>query len=185
MASLAEHAGVRAPRTMAELTERLAAGDPVSGRLWADGQYGLRVLAGGPQFTVHGDCDATRRVLSDARAAHALSVVDVGTLTRPVEQAALSAATHVAWVLPASASGVARAAHVLERIVPLSRPELLVARAQPGVRRPPMGALADLADERRARLVLMPATGEWAGSLGEMADRTQLALQAIGGVLWR
>jgi Flp pilus assembly CpaE family ATPase len=186
MAGLAEHAGVRAPRTMAELTERLAAGDPVNGSVWAEGEHGLRVLAGPPQFTVHGDRDATRRVLTDARAAHALSVVDVGTLARPADQATLGVATHVAWVLPASATGVARAARILERVVPLTQPEILVARAQPGVRRPPMAALADLADERRARLVLMPSVGDHAaGNVGEIAERAQLTLQAIAGVLRR
>ncbi|HXA54914.1 MAG TPA: hypothetical protein VNV37_08580 [Solirubrobacteraceae bacterium] len=186
MAGVAERTGVSAPRTLAELTERLAAGDPVSGCVWARGEHGLRVLAGAPQFTVHGDRDAARRVLTDAREAHALSVVDVGTLTRPIEQAALGVATHLAWVLPASESGVARAARVLERVVPLAQPETLVARAEPGVHRPPVRALAALADARRARLVLIPALGEHTpGNVGELAERAQLALAAIGGVLRR
>jgi Flp pilus assembly CpaE family ATPase len=182
---LAAHAGVCAPRTLAEISERLAAGDPITGGLWADAQHGLRVLAGAPQFTVRGDREETRRVLTDAQAVHALTVVDAGTLARPVEQATLGVATHVVWVLPASTTGVTRASRVLERIAPLTQSEVLLARAQPGVRRPPMSALADLADERRAQLLLMPTVDATNGNLSAMVDRAQLALQAIGGVLQR
>jgi len=183
---LAAHTGVRAPRTLAEITERLAAGEQLTGSLWAEGEHGLRVLAAQPQFTVHGEREQIRRVLTDARAVHGLTVVDVGTLARAAEQAALAVATHVVWILPATTTGVARAAHVLERVAPLSQPEVLVARAEPGVRRPPMVALADLADERRAPLVLMPAVGDPAGTpVGVLAERAQITLQAIGGVLQR
>ena len=103
---LASHAGVSAPRTLADIAERIAAEEPVTGALWADGEHGLRVLAGAPQFTVDGDRDAVLRVLADAREAHGLTVADTGTLARGAEQAALAAATHVAWTLPASTDGV-------------------------------------------------------------------------------
>jgi Flp pilus assembly CpaE family ATPase len=180
---LAVHAGVSAPRTLADIAQRIAADDPVTGAMWADGEHGLRVLAGSPQFTVDGDRDAILRVLSDARHAHGLTVADAGTLARRAEQAALAAATHVAWTLPANRDGVTRARRVLERIVPLSRPEIVVARATAG--KPPMADLADLADDRRAPLVLMPSFGDVSHSSEELAEAAQLALQAIGGVLRR
>ena len=101
-AGLASHAGVSAPRTLADIAERIAAEEPVTGALWADGEHGLRVLAGVPQFTVNGDRDAILRVLADARDAHGLTVADTGTLARGAEQATLAAATHVAWTLPAT-----------------------------------------------------------------------------------
>ena len=183
---ISAHAGVRAPRTLAAITERLSAGESVTGSLWADGEHGLRVLAGQPEFTVDGEREHLRRVLNDARAVHGLTVVDVGTLGRGAEQAALATATHVVWVLPASETGAARAAHVRRRVALLSQPEVMVARAEPGVRRPPMGALADLADGRRAPLLLMPALGDLAGRpVGALAEHTQITLQAIGGVLRR
>lgn len=185
-AGLAAHAGVSAPRTLVEIAERIDHAEPVTGNLWAQGENGLRVLAGAPQFTVDASREAIQRVVHDARHAHALTVVDAGTLARPAEQTALAAATHVAWTLQATRDGAARARRVLERIVPLTRLEIIVARAGDGESRAPLRELADLADERRAPLVLMPSVGDTAGGrLGELAELAQVALQAIGGVLGR
>ena len=79
-----------------------------------------------------------------------------------------------------------RARRVLERIAPLSRPEIVVARADPAVGKPPVSALADLADDRRAPLVLMPSLGDVSRAASDaLANRAALALQAIGGVLHR
>jgi Flp pilus assembly CpaE family ATPase len=183
---LAAYASASSPQTLAGLSERLAADEAIPAAFWGHTDDGLRVLAGEPQFSVPGDEEAIRRVLSDARAAHALTVVDGGTLARTAEQAALSIATHIAWVLPATASGVARARRVLSRITPLTRPEILVARADPAAGRPPVGDLADLADERRAPLVLMPYLGDVAARPArDLAGDAALALQAVGGLLHR
>ena len=57
------HAGVSAPRTLADIAQRIAAEEPLTGALWAEGEHGLRVLASAPQFTVDGDRDAILRVL--------------------------------------------------------------------------------------------------------------------------
>lgn len=185
-AGLAAYTATSSPQTLAGLSERLARDEVIPAGFWGLGEYGLRVLAGDPQFSVPGDEAAIRRVLGDARAAHSLTVVDGGTLARPAEQVALSIATHIAWVLPATASGVARARRVLSRVTALSRPEILVARAEPGVGKPPVSDLADLADERRAPLVLMPYLGDVAArSARELADDAALALQAVGGLLHR
>lgn len=185
-AGLAAHAGVSSPRTLVEIAERIDHAEPVTGSLWAQGENGLRVLAGVPQFTVDASREAIGRVVHDARHAHALTVLDAGTLARPAEQAALAAATHVAWTLQATRDGAVRARRVLERIVPLTRPEIIVARAQHGERRPPLRELADLADERRAPLVLMPSVGGIAdGRLDELTELAQVPLQAIGGVIGR
>jgi MinD-like ATPase involved in chromosome partitioning or flagellar assembly len=185
-AGLAAYTATSSPQTLAGLSERLSRDEAIPAGFWGLGEHGLRVLAGDPQFSVPGDDDAIRRVLQDARAAHSLTVVDGGTLARTAEQVALSIATHIAWVLPATASGVARARRVLSRVTALSRPEILVARAEPGTGKPPVSDLADLADERRAPLVLMPYLGDVAaGSARELADDAALALQAVGGLLHR
>lgn len=183
---LASYAAVSARMTLADIAERLARGEPVAGPLWAEGKAGLRVLASVPQFTVDGNEAEVSRVLSDARHAHGLTVADAGTLARRSDHAALGAATHIAWVLVANDDGVARARRVLARIAPISRPQLLVARGDPAGRKAPLSALADLADERRAPLVLMPSFGE-VSRTGDaaMADRAGLALQTIGGALRR
>ena len=54
------------------------------------------------------------RLLAHAREAHGLTVIDCGTLTRAAEQTAAAAATHIAWVLTATAHGVRRGRRVLE-----------------------------------------------------------------------
>lgn len=185
-AGLAAHAGVTSPRTLVDIAERIDREEAVTGGLWAHGENGLRVLAGAPQFTVDASREAILRVLGDARRAHALTVLDGGTLARLAEQAALAAATHIAWTLPATRDGAERARRVLERIVPLTRPEIIVARAESSRERPPLRELADLADERRAPLVLMPSVGEVSHSrLNELTELAQVPLQAIGGVLRR
>lgn len=184
-AGLALYSGATAPLTLADVSDRLGSGERVAPRFWADAPDGLRVLAGVPQFTVQGTDESVRRVLRDARAVHGLTVVNAGTLARPAEQAALSAASHVAWVVPASASGVARGRRVLDRITSLSRPEILVARADPAAR-PPVGALAELADSRAAPLVLVPYLGEVTSrALRDVQLEATVALQALGGLLSR
>jgi hypothetical protein len=161
-AGVAAYAGVSAPLTLADISDRVAGEERVPPRFWADGEHGLRVLAGEPQFTVQGTDQTVRRVLGDAREVHGLTVVDAGTLARPADQAVLALATHIVWVLPANGSAVARAHRVLERITRLSRPEILLARADPAGGRPPLGALADLADHRRAAAVdALPGRGGW------------------------
>lgn len=183
-AGLGHLAGTHSPWTIADIAERLANGEPLAGDIFVEVDDGLRVIAGAPQFAVHGNRDGVRRILDDARAAHALTVLDGGTLAREAEQAALMLATHVVWVLPASISAVLRARRVLSRIAPLGRPEFVVARATEG--KPPMRALTALAAERGAPLLLMPhlsglAEQRTAEAMGEAA----LTLQALGGLLRR
>ena len=98
---LADHAGVAAPRSLVEVAEHVTTGLP-PGRVYVTGANGVRVLATGPRFTPDCAADGVKLVLDDARGAHALTVVDCGTLTRAAEQIALAAASHIAWVLPAT-----------------------------------------------------------------------------------
>jgi Flp pilus assembly CpaE family ATPase len=183
-AGLALYAGVRSPRTLCAASETLAAGQPLTGGLYTPTPGGLRVIAGDPQFTVPGDREGLRRILTDARAAHALTVVDAGTLARPADQTALALATHIAWVLPATPGAVGRARRVLQRVAQPARTQLIIARAQQT--RPPVGALQDIAEDRRAPLILLPHLQSAEQGLGAVAiEEAALSLQAIGGVLRR
>jgi MinD-like ATPase involved in chromosome partitioning or flagellar assembly len=182
-AGLALYTGVSAPRTLADAAQRLAAGEPLTGGLYAATDGGLRVIAGDPQFTITGDTIGLRRVLADARATHALTVLDGGTLA---EKIALAQATHLAWVLPATAGAIARATRTLARVKALSCRELIVARAEASTPKPPVAALRDLAAERRAPLVLMPHVGDLAHTpVARAAEEADLTLQAIGWWLRR
>ena len=117
-----------APRSLVEVAEHVAAGLP-AGQLFADHREGVRVLATGPRFTPECAREGIELLLDHARERYALTVIDCGTLAREADQVALASASHVAWVLPASASGVRRARRVLEAINPyLLGRELIVAR---------------------------------------------------------
>jgi nucleotide-binding universal stress UspA family protein len=180
---LSVYAGVSSSRTLADTSERVAEGHALHREdLFTETSQGLRVIAGAPQFTVPGDPEGIRRVLRDACAVHGLTVIDGGTLSRPAEHAAMSMATHVAWILPANESAIERARHTLARIAPLGRPEFVIARADAG--KPPMRALRALADERRAPLILMPRVTGSGGRQAKTGD-AGLTLQAIGGLLRR
>jgi hypothetical protein len=144
-----------------------------------------------------------RRLLHRACATHVLTVVDVGTLRRPVERLTLPRADAVVWILPATADGLAAAPRTLRRLRRGPR-ELVVARAgEPGpspprwrgrALRPPgpvapapaLEALRMLADARGASLILSPWLSPRTAARTERALETlQVPLQALVGALSR
>ena len=158
---LAACAGVEVPRSLGELAEQLAAGVALGRGIYATARGGLRVLATGPEFSSRPADDQVELLLAHAREAHGLTVIDCGTLARTAEQTAAAAATHVAWVLTATAHGVERGRRLLEAAPPMTGKELIVAirmasprahthnrtremRSQRGERAPPSTARAVL-----------------------------------------
>ena len=183
---LAAYAQVSAPRSLIELAAVVAAGLP-AGRPYATTKDGLRVLATGPRFTARSPVDGVETVLEHARAAHALSVVDCGTLDREAEQVALGKATHIAWVLPATRTGVDRAERVLGAINPyLLGRQLVIARRDERDTKAPMNRLKALAQQRGGPLILVPHLPDLLDARPAAALETaQVPLQAILGVLDR
>ena len=113
-------------------------------------------------------------------------MIDCGTLTRPAEQTAAAAATHLAWVLTATADGVRRGRRVLEAAPPMAGTELIVARNDIRQPRAPLRQLRRIAAERRAPLVLVPhLAGLETGRLDACAEAAQIPVQAILGALRR
>jgi hypothetical protein len=115
-----------------------------------------------------------------------LTVIDCSTLARAAEQTAAATATHLAWVLPATAHGVERGRRVLEAAPRMAGKELIVARndiRQPGA---PVRELRRIAAERRAPLVLVPhVAGLEAGRIEAGVEGAQVPVQAILGALRR
>lgn len=186
---LACYLGMRTRLSLASASERLANREPFAREdLMADVARGrLRVMAAGPELDPVGDLPAAERILGDARLAHGLTVVDCATMSRPLERAALRIASHVAWLLPATISGAKRAAEVLRR-APIDLPgrELVIARHDPGERKPPMRELKTLADQRGGPLVLLPHVPDLAETDRKDAlDDVALTLQALGTLLRR
>jgi hypothetical protein len=165
----------------------LASGGPVTDGIFAEARPGLRLIATAPRMHEDVEDDAIVRLLRDARAEHPLTVVDCGRLASTVGRLAQRQASHVAWVLPATVSGVLRARRVLAVQEPGSdQREIVVARFAPGGRQPPISDLTDLAEIRRAPLVLMP-------DVPDLGERTceeglaaaQVTLEAIASLVRR
>ena len=183
---LAACAGVEVERSLGELAQQLAAGGPLGAGIYATGRDGLRVLATGPEFSSRPADDQVESFLAHAREAHGLTVIDCGTLARQAEQAAAAAATHVAWVLTATSSGVRRGLPVLEAAPAMSGTELVVARNDIRQASAPLRQLRRIAAERRAPLVLVPHLGGLeAGRFDACAGAAQIPVQAILGALRR
>ena len=144
------------------------------------------MLAAGPRLAAPDDdqpCPdrGLARVLDDARTAHRLTVIDCGTPAGRAEQIALRAATHIAWLLPATQSAAARGARVLDAIDPqhLGR-QLLVARRDPSEPKAPLAELKTLAARRQAPLILLPHLRDLRHDRPAAAlDAAQVPLQAI------
>jgi MinD-like ATPase involved in chromosome partitioning or flagellar assembly len=186
-AGLSAYAGVESLRSLGELATDLASGVPIGGGVFAEVRAGLRLIAAGPRPQEVVDRAAVVRLLGDAREEHELTVIDCGTLASTVSIAVRQLASHVAWVLPATVSGVLRARRVLELSArEAGQREMVVARFDPGGRQPPMTELTALAEARRAPLVLMPHVPD----LGERRceeglAEAQVTLDAIASLLAR
>ncbi len=183
-AGIAHYAGVETPRSLSEVSELLAAGLPV-GQLLATTSDGLRVLATGPRLAADCARDGVELLLDHARRRYTLTVIDCGTLARQADQIALAKASHVAWVLPATAGAVDRGRKTLDALAPHpSGREMLLARHEPSDRRRALRELRDLARERRAPADPVPACPSWPPATPDAALETaQVPLQAILGAL--
>jgi Flp pilus assembly CpaE family ATPase len=184
---LAAYASAESPRSLCGLANAISAHEAVSDGLFADAAAGLRMIATRPQLGSDIDRDGLQRLLRDAREAHGLTVVDCGTPRTEADVEVLRAATHVAWVLPATLSGIRRGSRVLALFgVDASRREIVVARHDAAGRRAPMKQLTELAGERNAPLVLMPHVPDLAERPAEEAlDAAQLTLDGLRSAIGR
>jgi MinD-like ATPase involved in chromosome partitioning or flagellar assembly len=183
---LAAYADVVAPRSLLELAELSTAGlGP--GCPYVTTADGLQVLATAPRFTPACRREGVERVLDQMRAVHALTVVDCGTLTREAEQLVLTGASHVAWVLPATVSGVRRAGAVLEAINHrVGGRELVIARRDTRDRQATLAQVKALASSRSDTLIIVPYLPDLAKAPPAVAlELAQVPLQAIHGALQR
>ncbi len=180
------YAGVAAPHSLDEAAEHVASGLP-TGQLVASTDEGLRVLATEPRVGAQCARDGIELLLDHARERYALTVIDCGTLAREADQVALGKASHVAWVLPATASGVRRARPVLKAVHPYpASSELIVARHDERAPKASIRELRQMAEQRRATLVLFPSVPDLtSGKLDRALEVAQVPLQAITGVLGR
>jgi hypothetical protein len=143
------------------------------------------VIATAPRFATRSDERGLHALLGLARRAHALTVVDCGTLQRDADRLALGLASHVAWVLPATDGAVRRGRRVLVNLPAVDAREIVLARRerrrQPRARR----SLTALARDRGGPLVLVPDLPDLLDDGPRALEEARGALEAIAGVLTR
>ena len=180
------YAGVATALTLAEAAQQVAHGIAAE-QLVATTGDGLHVLAAEPQLIRGCARDGVELLLAQARERYALTVIDCGTLAAEADQVALAGASHVAWLLPATDTGIRRGRRLFHAIQPApTAREVVVARHDQRAPRAAMRALRRLAESRRARLVLLPSLpGIDGGKFEKALEAAQVSLQAIAGVLAR
>jgi MinD-like ATPase involved in chromosome partitioning or flagellar assembly len=188
-AGIAAYANITS-QSFTALAAHLALGQRPAGAPVASGEFGMRVIAAAPELDEPVPADTVTALISQAVAAHALTVLDCGQLTREVERVALNLATHIAWVAPATSVGLRRARMLLQTLRTCAPGrEIVVARNDPHAHqreKPPVHELAELADERFAPLVLVPRLDDLADTATEhVLEQAALPLQAFAGLLRR
>jgi MinD-like ATPase involved in chromosome partitioning or flagellar assembly len=183
---LALYARAQPGLSLTEAANQVAAGTPPSALVVSSPER-VRVLGSRPALVERCDPDGAERIVSEARAAGGLVVLDCGTADHDVDRAALGASSHVLWVIPATASGIARGEQALRLLAEFARGEqALVARLERNEHAAPVSRLAALAARWELELILFPHVEDVAQALVEEAiDEAQVALEAIGAVLRR
>ncbi|WP_121247914.1 hypothetical protein [Solirubrobacter pauli] len=185
-AALCLRAGAETSHSVLDVAHVLERDVALAPSVWSArqiGRYELRVIAARPSMDLD-DGPLLDPVLAVLRGTleQSLVVADCGTLQRPAELAVVRAASHVAWVMPDTGYGLARArqlhaltaSHVSGRELVLARRDVTAGAAS-------LRALAAFADVCRAPLVRLPAIPEGQPP----ADAMEISLQAILGVLRR
>ena len=147
--ALAMLAGVQTPRSLPVVAYELEAGRSIRGGVCATGPAGVRVVASGPEFEPGSAGEQLTCLLLDAREAHALAVIDCGTLGREVELTMARVATHLVWVTAATAHGLACARRVLAAAPSLAGKQIVVGRADARQAKASLRELRRIATDRQ------------------------------------
>jgi hypothetical protein len=190
-AGIAAYAGTQPGISFAHASIELQAGRlPAAGRLFASSKHGVRMLCSTPSLERPLlAAGGASRLLADARSAHALTVIDCGTLTGELERLALSSADHALLVIPATRSGIQRGGPLAAQARELCSPGAnvtLIARSDRPERTAPVSELAPIAEPIGATIVLCPHLGDLRERPVEPAlERAQVTLQALRRVVAR
>jgi hypothetical protein len=169
------------------LADSLADGRLDPSGIFATAGRGLRIVSARTPGREDGDEAAVIRLLADGRAAHALTVLDCGTLASRTSRVAAAQASHVVVVAPATTAGVRRAECTLAAWPSWSAADaVLVARADSSGNRASMRQLTRLAQRFGGPLLLMPEVGDLADrDPASAVEACQVTLQAVATLLRR
>jgi Flp pilus assembly CpaE family ATPase len=144
----------------------------------------LRLMARDPELDDAADLEGLARLLRDARNAHPLTIVDCGSLQRPVERSVAAQASSILWVARGSLTGAKRAKAVLRSLSIKADREILAVCGRQERNSEVEHELMGAADLRGASLVFVPSLpGVSNGSLKGALETGQAALEAIRGRL--
>jgi MinD-like ATPase involved in chromosome partitioning or flagellar assembly len=183
---LAALTGAATPHPLIELAQQTA-NDAAPQETFLELEPRLRLIAAAPRPSTTTAPAAVQALLSEARAAHGLVIVDCST-TWTADSPILASATHILWSTPATPAGLARARAVLDSdLMPAAgrAVEALVATAHHPRACVSVRALRRLAARRCERLVLIPHSD--AATRGELAcdDAIAHALNGLARTLRR
>jgi Flp pilus assembly CpaE family ATPase len=178
-ASLAVLAGQSSPLSLGKAAAAIAA-DALGVPLFVPVTPKLRLIAREPELDDPADTDGLARLLHDARDAHPLTIVDCGTLQRPIERSVAEQASAILWVTQASPSGARRAQATLRSLPQSADQEILAVRPGESRNSGVEHQLMSAADIRGASLVFVPALPDVCNGGADAAlEAGQLALEAI------
>jgi hypothetical protein len=178
-ASLAAMAGKGSPLSLPQAATAVAA-DALGAPLFVQLTARLRLIGREPGFDDAPDPDGLARLLDDARDAHPVTIVDCGTLQRPVERSVAEQASSLLWVTRGTPGGAGQAKAALGHLPLRADREILAVRATEERNAAAEHELMSAADLRGASLVFLPALPDL-GRIGIEAalQVAQVALEAI------
>jgi Flp pilus assembly CpaE family ATPase len=140
----------------------------------------LRLIAREPDFDDAPDLYGLTRLLGDARSAHPVTIVDCGSLQRPVERLVAEEASSILWVTQGSPVAAKRARALLRSLPLRADREILAVRAGDERDSATEHELMSAAGLRGASLVFVPSLPELVGTgLKSALEAGQTALEAI------
>lgn len=154
-AGLAVLTGRASPRSLTALAAHLH-DDQAPRDTFAELSTRLRLIAAAAHPTPRVEREHVGALLTQARDAHGLVVVDCGT-SWTADSSALTNASHIIWTTPATASAATRAAHALDAVAPPPgrAHEALAATRITGARAVNVRTLRRIARTRCEQLVLV------------------------------
>jgi hypothetical protein len=183
-AGLAVITGRSTPRSLIALARELAQ-ERAPTDTFVELEPGLRLIAAAPQTDPSLEAEALGSLLTQARHAHGLVVVDCAT-SWTADGTVLAHATDIIWTIPATPLGLATGQARLNVAPPPGRcSEILAATALTLQPRASVRALRKLAHRRCKQLVLIPHDDAIAGGHHTASDATRRSITAMASTLRR
>lgn len=185
---LSLYARIEGRTTLGEAANQIAIGGRVAAlveTLITPSPDGVLILASRPAFRVDGEPAGVKQILTEARQASGLTVMDCGTGAHEIDRQVLALASHILWVMPATESGLARATNALDALrLPGQPVQAIIARLDRDESTLLIRPLLELGERERASIILFPHVKDIAEApVSEAIADAQVTLQGIDSLL--